>query len=121
MNHSRFVGLKNFPDRVLGGCSEGPIEPGIYAEDLLQHLGMDAVMALRPFTGRKEGHVVKAVALEREAHMSYALWGLRPSLKVKLSPPMRPVTPLGITKLSPPSWARILFGTVRSLTVSLPL
>ena len=30
-------------------------------------------MALRPFAGRKEGHVVKAIARERDAHMSYAL------------------------------------------------
>jgi hypothetical protein len=48
------------------------MEPSIYAEDLLQHLGMDAVMALRPFTGREEGHVVKAIVRERDAHMSYA-------------------------------------------------
>ena len=72
INESNPIGLMDVPERVLSGCFKGPIKPGIYAEDLLQHLGMDAVMALRPFTGREEGHVVKAVARERDAHMSYA-------------------------------------------------
>ena len=58
---------------LLGGGSEDPIEPGINAEDFSQHLGMDAVMALRPLAGRKERHVVEAIARERDAHMSHTL------------------------------------------------
>jgi hypothetical protein len=66
--------MKDVAERMLlGGCSEGPIEPGINAEDFSQHLGIDAVMALRPLAGRKERHVVEAIARERDAHMSNAL------------------------------------------------
>jgi hypothetical protein len=38
---------------LLGRCSEGPKEPNIGAEDFLQHLGMDAVIALRPLADRE--------------------------------------------------------------------
>ena len=58
---------------LLGGRSEGPIEPGVGAEDFSQHLAMDTVMALRPLAGRKERHVVEAIACERDAHISHAL------------------------------------------------
>src|SRR5262245_66307120 len=66
-----------FAANALGGRSKGRIEPGVGAEDFSQHLAMDAVMALRPFAGRKERHFVEAIARECDAHMSHAL-RLRP-------------------------------------------
>jgi hypothetical protein len=50
---------------LLGRCSEGPKGPNIGAEDFLQHLGMDAVIALRPLADREKRHVVETKLMER--------------------------------------------------------
>ena len=57
---------------LLGRCSQGPIEPDIGAEDFLQHLAMDAVIALRPLADRKKRHIVEFIVRDRDAHMSHA-------------------------------------------------
>src|SRR5262245_30149912 len=50
-----------------------PHEPGIGAEDFLQHLAMDAVIAPRPLAGREKRQVVEAVVGDCDAYMSHAL------------------------------------------------
>jgi molybdate transport system substrate-binding protein len=50
---------------LLGRCLEGPKEPDIGAEDFLQHLEMDAVIALRPLADREKRHVVETKLMER--------------------------------------------------------
>ena len=57
---------------LLGRCSQGTREPDIGAEDFLQHLGMDAVIALRPLADREKRHVVETIVRDRDAHMSHA-------------------------------------------------
>jgi hypothetical protein len=47
---------------LLGRCSQGTREPDIGAEDFLQHLGMDAVIALRPLADRKKSHIAETIA-----------------------------------------------------------
>ena len=57
---------------LLGRYSQGPREPDIGAEDFLQHLGMDAVIALRPLADRKKSHIAETIVRDPNAHMSHA-------------------------------------------------
>lgn len=57
---------------LLGRCSQGTREPDIGAEDFLQHLGMDAVIALRPLADRKKSHIAETIVRDPNAHMSHA-------------------------------------------------
>ena len=57
---------------LLARCSQGTREPDIGAEDFLQHLGMDAVIALRPLADRKKSHIAETIVRDPNAHMSHA-------------------------------------------------
>ena len=63
---------------LLGRCSQGTREPDIGAEDFLQHLAMDAVIALRPLADRKKRHIAEAIVRDRRAHGS-RVWGYGPA------------------------------------------